>query len=261
MKNAFVTFLAAIMLLFASCAKNSSSYSNGDAHVSVYLTDGPSDYDKVLIDIEDVQVNFSNNADTGWQTVHVLHPGVYNLLDFRNGMDTLLASADFPAGKISQIRLILGANNSVVVGGVSSPLETPSAQQSGLKLNLDAQLSPGIDYNIALDFDAGRSIVVTGNNKFILKPVIRAYAKAQDGAIKGVIQPTNGAGWIYALQGSDTIASAKPDTVTGGFYIGGLSAGSYNVSVNAAGTLTDTSYTGITVNTGQATDIGTINLH
>jgi len=250
-----------VILLASSCSKNTPSSANGNAHVSVYLTDDPSNYDAVLIDIQSVEVNLSSQADTGWQPVHVLRPGVYNLLDFRNGMDTLLASADLPAGKISQIRLILGANNSVVINGVSTPLETPSAQQSGLKLNLDAQLNAGVDYKIGLDFDAGRSIVVTGNGKFILKPVIRAYAKAQDGIIKGTIQPATGADWVFAIQGADTIASAKPDAATGGFYIGGLAAGNYNLSIDATGTLKDTTYTGITVNTGQATDIGVVQLH
>ena len=40
------------------------------------------------------------------------NPGIYNLLDFTNGKDTLIADAELSGGSNSQIRLILGDNNS-----------------------------------------------------------------------------------------------------------------------------------------------------
>ena len=42
-------------------------------------------------------------------------------------------------------------------------LTTPSAQHSGLKLNVHAELTEGITYKILLDFDAVRSVVKTGS--------------------------------------------------------------------------------------------------
>ena|SRR5665647_2021879 len=44
--------------------------------------------------------------------------GVYNLLDLSNGISTLIATGDMQPGTVSQIRLILGSNNTVTVGGV-----------------------------------------------------------------------------------------------------------------------------------------------
>jgi hypothetical protein len=58
------------------------------------------------------------------------------------------------------------------VDGVSYPLSTPSAEQSGLKLQVNATLEAGVVYTILLDFDANKSIVVTGNNTYKLKPVV-----------------------------------------------------------------------------------------
>lgn len=145
--------------------------------MNVYLTDDPADYNAVWIDVQDVQVNAGSDSVNGWTSIHVLRPGLYNLLSLRNGIDTVLSSADIPAGNITQVRLVLGANNSIETTGGSFPLETPSAEQSGLKINVQANLKPGQTYKLWLDFDASKSIVETGSGKFMLKPVITAHTE------------------------------------------------------------------------------------
>src|SRR6266487_2669767 len=211
MRACFV-FLATTIFLMA-CHKDNNSSVN-DAAISVYLTDGPAPYDKVLIDIQRVEIN--NGTEEAWRPLQMIRPGIYNLLNFRNGRDTILASSRLAKGKISQIRLILGTNNSVVINGVNLPLETPSAQQSGLKLNVDANLTAGIEYKVWIDFDALRSIVVTGSEKYILKPVIRVYTKAVSGSVKGIVLPSAANAWVFAItNGNDTIASSKPDSLNG----------------------------------------------
>ncbi|NLR57560.1 DUF4382 domain-containing protein [Chitinophaga polysaccharea] len=265
MKNQILGALALMAVTafsLTSCSKSSDS-SSGNSKMSVYLTDAPSPYDAVWVDIQDVQVNASTDASasTGWQSIHILRPGVYNLLQFRNGVDTLLASQDLPAGAINQIRLVLGSNNSVVIDGTSHPLETPSAQQSGLKLNINATLVAGVEYRLWLDFDANRSVVVTGNNKYILKPVIRSYTQATSGAIKGIALPLLGVKGVFAIQNTDTIASAIPDAATGAFLLSGLNAGAYNVAFSGNTIVKDTTLLGVNVTVGQSTNLGTIQLH
>ncbi len=250
--------LLAAMFFLTACNKDNNS-SDAQATISIYLTDDPSPYDKVLIDVQRVEIN--DGTDNGWRPLHMIHPGVYNLLNFRNGRDTILASDRLAKGRILQVRLILGTNNSVVVDGVSLPLETPSAQESGLKLNVDAQLTASIEYKVWLDFDAARSIVATGNGKHILKPVIRVYTKAVSGSVKGTVLPSAANAWVYALNGNDTIASAKPDSLNGNFLIQGLSAGTYSVAVDGSNSYNDTTYTNVNVTTGSVTDIGTVQLH
>ena len=85
---------------------------------------------------------------SGWDTVKNINAGIYNLLDFTNGLDTLLGSTVLPAGKISQMRLVLGSRNTVNIDGTISDLKTPSAQQSGLKFKIDATLKAGITYDV-----------------------------------------------------------------------------------------------------------------
>ncbi len=262
MKIVLVSLCAAC--IFFSCSKNESNNStstSGQTDFSIYLSDDPSVYDAVNIDIESVEVHYSDDNSDGWHTIQMIHPGVYNLLRLANGKDTLLATQRIASKKITQMRFILGDNNTVVVNGVTYPLKTPSAQESGLKFDVDVTLTAGIEYKIWTDFDAQRSIVVTGNNQYMLKPVIRVFTKALTGSISGVVVPHNAGAWVHVLNGSDTIASAIPDPVTGMFMINGLAAGSYTVVVVGIDGYADKTYNDINVSIGNVTATGDIELH
>lgn len=144
---------------------------NSNAKISVKLVDAPGDYDEVNIDVKDVVIKyFGGESDVSLNAINV---GVYDLLELTGGASVLLADDyEVPAGDVSQMRLILGENNTIVVDGETKPLSTPSAQQSGLKINLHKELQPGISYEYVLDFDVEESIVEKGNGGYGLKPVI-----------------------------------------------------------------------------------------
>ena len=254
-QHLFIAFL--FCSSFISCNKSSS---DTNSQLSIFLTDAPANYDAVNIDVQGIQVNTNrySSTSTGWISLPLNKRGIYNLLDFRNGLDTLLASQKLPAGSISQIRLILGNKNSLSVDGTNHALSTPSSLQSGLKLDVHVALVEGIEYKIWLDFDAGRSIVVNGN-KYILKPVIRAYTKLTSGAIKGSVQPDSNSK-IYAIRNTkDTIGSAITDIISGDFFIGGLTAGKYKIAIDANNNYRDSTIT-TSVTNGMITDIGSIQL-
>lgn len=157
--------LAAVFITGCSKEKEDTT----PATLNVHMTDAPGPYDSVLVDIQSVEITGSG----GSFSVHTLYPGIYNLLDFMNGVDTLITAGTFPGGaRIEQIRFILGPNNSIVVAGVNFPLSTPSAEQSGLKLQVHETLAPGTNYRILVDFDAEASIVEEGSGDYKLKPVL-----------------------------------------------------------------------------------------
>lgn len=263
MKKVIFSLIPCAILAFTSCSKNSSISSSTTSSMSVYLVDGPAAYDKVYIDVQSVQVKASTDAsESDWQTLNIPRTGIYNLLNFKNGLDTLLGTIQLPAGHISQLRLVLGSNNSVVLNGVSYPLTTPSAQQSGLKLAINADLLAGIDYKIWIDFDAARSIVQTGSGSYILKPVIRTFTQAESGGIKGIVLPVAAKGWVFAIaNATDTISSTPADLSSGIFLLRGIPASTYKVAFHAtAGTYRDTTFTGVTVTTGNIADVGTLTL-
>lgn len=218
MKIRGLVFVAAVVLATA-CADDER------ARIVVRLTDSPGDYQAVNVDIQDIQVK----GDGGWQSLPNVNSGIYNLLDLTDGRETVLTSSEYPAGRINQIRLVLGEENSVVIDDDTLDLTTPSAQQSGLKLLHNATLTGGITYAILLDFDAAKSVVKTGNDDYILKPVIKVVSEAQDGAIDGTVTPAELNVAVFAIQGADTVGTSYVPAGSTEFFVGGLPAGNYTV--------------------------------
>lgn len=158
--------LLAGTLTFFSCEKDNSS---GNSNFKVKLTDAPAAWDSVNIDIREVRVNLRNDS-AGWVSLNT-NAGVYNLLGLQNGVDTLLATGTVQAGTLQELRLILGPNNTVVVGGVSFPLTVPSGSESGLKIKVGKNITAGID-SVIVDFDAALSIKLEPGG-YKLRPVLR----------------------------------------------------------------------------------------
>lgn len=252
----FLFILFSAVLILQSCKKES-------ARLTVYLTDAPAEYDAVNIEVIGLQVKASSDpGEGGWQTMPLpVTPVSYNLLEFTNGMETLLSSIELPAGKVAQLRLVLGDNNTIVVNGISSPLplEVPSGQQSGLKFNIHADLVAGVEYKLWIDFDCARSVVDNGAGDYILKPVIRTFTEATSGAIKGIVSPIAAGATVSATNGVD-ILSAIPDPVSGEFLIRGVSEGTWTVTIDANNGYIDQTIPNVSVTIGQVADIGSITL-
>jgi hypothetical protein len=257
------TLLSAFIMLSViggifSCKKSSNNSNPAKtAQISMRLTDAPANYDAVYIDIQQIGLTMTGQSEI---FITPNRAGIYNLLSFRNGLDTLLVNTTIPAGTVHQIRLILGNNNSLVESGVSYPLSTPSAQESGLKLNFQTEIVAGASYVIWLDFDAGKSILLTGSGKYKLKPVIRAYSALTNGKIEGYITPGLALATVYAINGTDT-SSAIPTSVDGHFVIGGLTSGSYQLLIQPAFGPYLPYITNVDVTYGAITNVGTITLH
>lgn len=158
MKNIYTIILCfvALGLVFTGCTKDNQE----TAQYSFKLVDAPGDYQEVNIDVQGLEVKLNGELIT-----LDVEPKVLNLLELTGGVSELLAEGEFPAGQISQIRLILGENNTVVVEGETElqtyDLFTPSAQQTGVKLVVAKNLEANIRYDFILDFNVDKSIVKT----------------------------------------------------------------------------------------------------
>ncbi len=259
LKKQTVPMKKLIGFLALSLAILSCSSDDQNARLEIRLTDAPGDYEEVNVDIQGIEVHAEGgDAANGWKSLNV-NTGVYNLLKLSNGIDTLLSATELPAGKISQIRLILGNNNSIKINNQVIDLTAPSAQHSGLKLNVHADLVEGVTYKILLDFDAARSIVETGSGKYNLKPVIRSLTEATSGAIKGTVTPVESAPAVFAIVASDTVATTFADA-SGKFLLRGIPAGTYTVSFDAKEGYTDFQQESVAVTIGSVTDMGAIAL-
>ena len=170
----FIPRLAAPILLaaLASCSKDPTSAGLG--HVSVHLTDAPGDFEHVNLVVTGVSIHRGDEEDSGgWETLTLDSTTVYDLLELRNGVFARLAQGDVPAGHYTQIRLHLGAGSNVVIDGITYPLTVPSGMQSGYKLVGEFDVPEGGGVELTLDFDAARSVHLTGSNKYMLRPTVR----------------------------------------------------------------------------------------
>jgi hypothetical protein len=234
------------------------------------MTDAPAcGFDKVYVTVNKVRVNQSSTAtdtDSGWTDITLASPQKIDLLSLQNGIMTSLGQATLTAGHYSQIRLVLGSNtsgsiaNSVVVTGSSTetPIDTPSAIQSGIKLTNEFDVAAGSTTDLVLDFDACKSIVSKGNSGgYLLKPVITVTPKAVSGSITGYVTPGLTKAVVTAQQNGVVVKSTTPDS-TGAFTLSPVptSTTPYVVVVTSDAHAT-AAITGVTVSTGTTATVST----
>jgi hypothetical protein len=256
MKKSYIRSAFVIMIsLFIYAAFSGSCRKNTETGMYyLKLTDSPGDYQEVNIDIVGAQI-FSEKK--GWTDLDV-KKGMYNLLTLTNGNTVLIASGQVLTGMATQVRLILGDNNNLKINDHYYNLETPSAEQSGLKINIHDDVMPNGSYTIVLDFDAAKSIVATGNGKYILKPVIRAVTEPLNASIKGTLDPQGILSAVYAVHGTDTFTTYTANN--GFFMIQGLYPGYYNVTVVPRSPYNSIYFNSVKVSEGTSTDLGVIEL-
>lgn len=264
-------------LLLAACGGGGGGGIGGTGATSskgtmrVSMTDAPScGYDQVNVTIDKVRVHQSGDAadsTAGWVDIPLASPQRVDLLTLTNGVLFPLGEAPLPAGKYQQMRLVLADNtqafplaNSVKpTGGTEVPLDTPSAQQSGLKLNMNVDVPADQVVDVVLDFDACKSVVKRGNTgKYNLKPVITVIPVVNSGGQRVE-------GWVdLGLVGSNTFVSVQsqglpvktsiPDS-QGRFVLFPVPVGSYDLVITAPDRVTAV-VTGVPVAASTVTSVG-----
>lgn len=157
-----IAVMAAITVY--ACKKES-----GSTNLRIRMTDAPTALQEVNIDLKEVNVKFATDTSR-WVTMDTKQ-GIYNLLGLQNGVDTLIATGTYPTGKVKEIRLVVGSENTVMENGEIFPLTIPSGASSGLKIKVDKNLQEGID-SLLIDFDAALSVQKEIDG-YKLRPVVR----------------------------------------------------------------------------------------
>jgi hypothetical protein len=206
---------------------------NGDSQnlskgtLKIYLTDvlekndANGVYENILISISRIEAHFVETdkeqqdiEDAGgskkgnWQVIAEWDGGYEVDLIELEGKSILLASSEqLPSRKYTQLRVFLGDQAIIVVGGVGYDLDIPSVGQTGIKLIHPFEIIPGQITELTLDFDAQKSIIKTGNGEYKLKPVIgiisNTYIQDEDESYLGSIE-----GVVYRLDETGVIGGA-----------------------------------------------------
>jgi Domain of unknown function (DUF4382) len=281
----FASLMAIAVVIFATACNKSNSFESaaGQQSLSLYLTDGPGLFDKVLLDIKSVKVLVDTSKDTrkhdncNWNSMGAddrkkdsgfvwhdlgIKAGIYDLLQLRNGTDTLLAEASITKGSIRLIKIELGTNNSLVKDSVSYPLSLPAGAQNFVLIETKGheydEYLPGRN-RIWLDFDVARSIVQERNGTFYLRPVFHFFTKKLSGNIVGRITPQRDAKAVITIYNATDTAYALP-TPEGYFNVRCLKDGTYSVFVNASSPYIDTTINNVVVTAPKETSLGLITL-
>jgi Domain of unknown function (DUF4382)/Carboxypeptidase regulatory-like domain len=261
-----IASVAIVSVVFSQSCSNENS--EDASRVQLKLVDAPGDYLEVNIEIIDIQYN-SSDYEEGWKsfTPETGYPIGVDLTELIAGNSLLLTDQIIPAGMLKQIRLVLSNNNTLKIEGVEGliDLDTPSALQSGLKLNLDAELEGGFSYTFILDWNVQESVVEAGaSDKYNLKPVIKVSAEVNSGSISGkvveIIEEVetameNISVGVYTTD--DVMVTDSLTDVNGDFLIQGLEAGNYILKISQEGYLEYAS-TDVVVTVGNIEPIGTI---
>lgn len=186
----------------------------------------------------------------------------YDLLQLQGGVTALLGSAQVPVGDYEQLRLIVDSARVVFASGLHlangdtvATLRVPSGMQTGIKVNFAGPVhaAPG-ETDLVVDFDVSRSFVLTGPPDaplgVLFKPVIHATVQDVAGSIAGTSSPASAHGVLFAILGTDTVATAQADTLTGDYVLRFLAPGTYTVADSATGFQTATQ--SVIVANGQA---------
>lgn len=224
--------VSAATLLLAACGGGGSDSSSGTLRLA--LTDAPAcGYDHVYVTVDSVKVHQNASAgenDPGWYPITLPSgPKRIDLLELRNGLLEELGQTALPAGRYTQMRLMLSPNSTSLpyanavtpTGGAQAALTTPSAQQSGLKLNVDIEIEAGKLADFVLDFDACKSVVSAGNSgKFNLKPVISVLPRFIDGmAVDGYVANSSPYSSVSLQLNGVVVRSTVPDPNRQGYFV------------------------------------------
>ncbi len=284
--NLFVAAsLIAIVSLVAVACNKSTSVENGPGiqQVNFMLTDGPGSYDNVFIDIKSLQIvidtaregsrkrdtcnwdhigsHRESRKDSGlvWTTIPI-KAGVYDILKFRNGLDTLFASANVPKGSVRLVRIEFGANNSVVKDSVNYPLNLSPNLPNFIVIKLkgnEFEEFASRRHRLWLDFDVSRSIIEV-NGRFYLIPVMHTFVEKNTASVAGKVKPRDAKAVITLFNNTDT-AYALPNK-EGEFKMRGLKDGTYKLFVKASNGYRDTTINNVVVVQPKTTSVGVIEL-
>jgi hypothetical protein len=249
------------------------------------MMDDPVSFYKVLVDIRQVSIEIDtasgqdepdngnqwdnnycgagrneHNRSVIWDTLDIV-PGVYNLLDLRNGADTLLGSGLYPSGKILKIRITLGPADTVYTDSSTYYPMAVFGPSPTFTINVRREHVSSVSNNafqLWLDFNLERSVFFW-NGQFLLKPYIVVFNYQQSAKIKGQVLPHDASPLVTAYSATDTLYAIPGRS--GNYQFSHVAAGTYSINFKGHHGYQDTTISNIVVDSMKMVKVADITLH
>jgi hypothetical protein len=188
---AFVAIFAILATALVGCAAPSTPSSSTTpvsqtGSVDVRVTDAPptnQDITSIMVTVASVEIHQAGADQTnesGWLPMKLSGADTFDLLQIK-GLEQALATGDLAAGTYTQIRMQVSKVQVTFKGGQTDNATVPSGK---LKFVQPFDVVAGKPTVLLFDFDAAKSVNVTGNNKVMFKPVIKLTVTKTPGALE-----------------------------------------------------------------------------
>lgn len=147
-----------ILMCFTSCTKDDLRTNNQLSGITVKLKSTTGQFDKVYLEIEDVQfkVKEDSTEPNAWISLNTINKGTYNIFDFREDSNLLLVdNFEMKPTYIYEIRLVFGNDNFIDLNNTLHSLDVTnlgSTTPSNL-VKLDLNANHLYDFVINIDID------------------------------------------------------------------------------------------------------------
>jgi hypothetical protein len=242
--------------------ERAAEQSGGQGRFVLTATDAPFPHE--LVESAEVWISeIKLLGPGGFRTIHSGTPIQLELTALRNGLTAELVDADVPAGEYKEIRLQVERARLVLIDGdvFDSDLGTlslTSTATAGIKLRIDPPLAVGdgvarsvlLDFDLTKTFHAVPAATPLDASSFLLMPKIHVSNESDSGEVRGIVQTSDGAGGLVAVEnatvylleeGETDLGQALRTTATeldGGYALLGVAPGTYDL-VAEFGALTD----------------------
>lgn len=236
----------------------------GKGILKIYLTDSsgdyrqndPETYSEVYITISKIETHIAGEDEESWPVLKKWDEGDELEVDLTELIDRsiLLASLELEPNKYTQLRLFLkGGDDAWLIlndsGSTRESLEIPSVYQTGIKLIHPFEIVEGMITKLTIDFDAEKSIVITDNGEYKLKPVIKVISETYSvgdidtGSVSGSVVDSGSigiAGASVSLSGGEYIfvyntTTSEVEGLVGEFKLDNVPVGYCVLNVYAVG--------------------------
>lgn len=261
------TIAAAGLIALAGCDDDATS-PDGEASVTVQLTDADGDVDQAWVQIESITLQGSSEAGPGGSQNLLDEPTDYidlTTLQAEGATFDLVQDRTVPAGNYGQLRLVVEnaavvteGGDAFVVGSAAEDLsaqegldlsgagqlQCPSCSQTGIAVNLPGgslTLEQG-STGLILDFDVAQSFGREAgmSSMWVMRPVITSSELVSSGTVEGQVSLATEATIAECPEGTERsledfvpVLISEGDTIRSGHV---LENGSYTISFVVPGT-------------------------